>query len=443
MLGPTRPVEPLVSLRRDLGPLVDAATARGLTDALDQLAASLPSSSCLVVEAEGISVQHRGDLALVPASGHKLLTAVALLAGLGEDTRLTTSLVTTAPVVDGVLQGDLHLLGGADPLLGTAAYATRRPDRPVPHTDVGRLAEAVAAAGVVRIAGAIVVDDTRHDVTRYHPAWPPRYAAQGQVGPASAAAVDDGFVSFPPTAPAPVAAPDPARHAGEVLLAELAVRGVAVSGGVGVGQAPASGPTRRDLATVASRSVGELVRQLLLDSDNGTAEILVRELGLVRLGEPTFEGGARALAQVLAEEAMLPPGTVVVDGSGLATDNRSSCATLLAALDHPRLTPHLPEGLPLAGRTGTLSERFRGTAADGRLRAKTGTLNDVAALVGLVGDPEDPTARFALVINGPAIGAAGPTLAAQARLAELLTAPPPAPDVSALSPRGQRAEPDS
>jgi len=116
----------------------------------------------------------------------------------------------------------------------------------------------------------------------------------------------------------------------------------------------------------------------------------------------TFEGGTAAVAQVLAELGVPTDGLALLDGSGLSRGSRIAPETLgallaMAAGDDadPRLRP-LVTGLPIAGFSGTLAQRF-GTAADGGagagvVRAKTGTLTGVSSLAGVVarGDGSPP-----------------------------------------------------
>ncbi|MEZ5137835.1 MAG: D-alanyl-D-alanine carboxypeptidase [Acidimicrobiales bacterium] len=163
---------------------------------------------------------------------------------------------------------------------------------------------------------------------------------------------------------------------------------------------------------------------MLLRSDNHIAEQLLKELGVVAEGRGETAAGARAVAAWTASVGAATPGSVVVDGSGLDPTNATSCQGLVAALDALGPDGVVGRGLPVAGRTGTLAGRFAATAAAGRLRAKTGTLDDVRALAGFVELPEG-TATFAFVANGQ-VGER--TQAVEAFLAELLaTWRPPCP----------------
>lgn len=432
-----RPVTPVLSLRRDPVPLADATAERRLRDGVDAFLATQPADTCLHVDAGEIVIEHRVDDLQSPASSQKLLTAVAALTELGPDHTYETVVATAAPVVDGALMGDLHLIGGGDPILSTPAYAGRFLSQPQIYSDIGALADAVVAAGVIRIDGAVVGDEQRYDTVRYHPAWPSRFIAQDQTGPLSALSVNDGFASFPDRGRGPVVpADDPARLGAEVLTAELAARGVAVLGPARSGHAP---PEAVPIGSHRSPTVAEVVAQMLRESDNATAELVMKELGLRRGGTGTFEAGARAVEHILQELGLPIADGWVVDGSGLAGGDQVTCAAIDALLAHDPTEAVVRSGLAVAGELGTLRNRFLDTPLEGRLRAKTGTLNQVTALAGYVAAPEDEPVRFTLIANVAEpdridLGA----IAAQEQLATVLAAHPDRPDLDELRPRPPR-----
>jgi D-alanyl-D-alanine carboxypeptidase/D-alanyl-D-alanine-endopeptidase (penicillin-binding protein 4) len=425
------PSVPVLSLRRDLGALADQVAERRLRQGLDAFLATQPPDSCLAVHAGDVRVHHRSADPQVPASTLKLLTGVAALLQLGPDFTHVTRVSASAPPSAGVVAGDLHLVGAGDPLLALGEYASRY-RLPQPFSDLRRLADAVVAAGVTRVDGAIVGDDSRYDAVRYHPAWPPRFITQDQTGPLSALSVNDGFAAWPPKGDQPVEpAPDPAALGAEVLRALLAERGVAVAGGARSGPAP---PDATLVAEHAGLPLADVVGQMLRESDNATAELLLKELGLQVRGAGTFDDGARAAAMVLAEAGFDLTGVRMVDGSGLAGSNAVDCGLLVELLEHPATQDAMRAGMPVAGETGTLAERFIGSPAAGRLRAKTGSLNQVSGLAGYVdgGDGEITFAFLANVAEPARIGL--DTITAQERLGTVLAAHPDRPDLTALEP---------
>jgi serine-type D-Ala-D-Ala carboxypeptidase/endopeptidase (penicillin-binding protein 4) len=149
-----------------------------------------PEDTCLSVSIDGVrSFAHREADPQVPASVLKLLTAGAVLDRIGPDARFRTRATSTAPLVDGVLRGDLHLVGDGDP---TLVARIARPGRPA--TDLGDLADQLVAVGVRAIDGRILGDGSRYDALTVVPSWPERYIRQGQVGPLAALVVDAGAV---------------------------------------------------------------------------------------------------------------------------------------------------------------------------------------------------------------------------------------------------------
>jgi D-alanyl-D-alanine carboxypeptidase/D-alanyl-D-alanine-endopeptidase (penicillin-binding protein 4) len=334
-----------------------------------------------------------------------------------------------------VVAGDLFLVGGGPADLGTPDWPTMAPGtRPRVVHDIGPLVDAIAGAGVTRIAGSVVGDGTRYDDQRYNPAIAARLVDQDQVGPVSGLMVNDGFADFAPsrTNAATVPASDPAADAARVLTDQLVARGIAVGGPGRSGAAPEEATT---VATMVSPPVRQLVADMLTTSDNEAAEAALKEIGVATRGEGSWAAGAAGLAGLLDEAGVPIDGLRVVDGSGLSTEDRLSCDALAHVLTRPGTGPVLRDGLAVAGRTGTLADRFAGTPVAGRLRAKTGTLRNVTALAGQVEARQGRALAFAYVANvaDPAevtadeVGIQG--------LAEILLAYPRGVDLAALGPR--------
>ena len=150
-----------------------------LAAALQPIAASLTDSSCLRVTVDGEQiVDVHGDTPLIPASTLKLLTASVALDVLGADHKYTTTVQAAAAPVGGVVNGDVWLVGGGDPLLATHDYLGMFRHPPDPVTPLESLADSIVAAGVTQITGRIVGDESRYDAERYVPSWPKRYISR-------------------------------------------------------------------------------------------------------------------------------------------------------------------------------------------------------------------------------------------------------------------------
>lgn len=381
-----------------------------------------------VLEAPGgrILAEHEAERGFAPASNGKLVTAAVALATLGAEHRFATELWVRGPVEDGVLRGEVRLVGGGDPAFGTKAQ-------------FDAIAAALRAHGVQRIVGRVVGDDAwLADEHRGH-GWQWDHLDQDFAAPfgglccrgntiAVHVAVDAGACRVrldPPVGPQPwvdvgivdagqpaqlvvrrplgsdrievvgelaadaapqvvrIAVHEPAPFAAAVLQHELAGRGIAfdeLPDVVAVGA-----PTC--LATSPSASFGELLQPLLGSSDNLVAEQLWRGAARHATGAGDTAAAARLTSDVLAGLAVPVAGLVPADGSGLSRRNliqpRQLTALLSAGWRAPWREPFFA-ALPLAGVSGTLQKRFREGPAHGRVRAKTGSIARVVCLSGYV-----------------------------------------------------------
>jgi D-alanyl-D-alanine carboxypeptidase/D-alanyl-D-alanine-endopeptidase (penicillin-binding protein 4) len=358
-------------------------------------------SSCLSVSVGGASLYTRnGDKAVVPASTEKLVTGTIALDRLGGDTRFQTKVVAPTAATAGVVTGDLTLVGGGDPLLATDAVIAIRNLGPETHpTRLDALADEVKAAGVTRITGRVVGDESRFDNLRVVPSWPARFVEQEQSGPLSALGVNDGY-DWTITAPGKGTrrrSSEPALSAAQQFAELLRARGITIDGAIGVGTAPAGATT---VASIDSAPLADIVDEMLLTSDNQTAELLAKELGRHAGGGGSTAAGVAAIRARMGELGLSTPATNIVDGSGLDPTNRATCSELVKVLDHAGgPDSQIGRGLPIAGESGTLRGRFVGTAVQGKLRAKTGRLNGVSSLAGYVPMASGETATFSFVVN--------------------------------------------
>jgi serine-type D-Ala-D-Ala carboxypeptidase/endopeptidase (penicillin-binding protein 4) len=363
---------------------------------------------------------------LAPASTEKLLTGAAALHVLGPSHVFTTRVAALAAPVDGVIHGDVYLVGGGDPVLATPSYRARLAANPVtasePTTALADLAGALAAAGVQRIDGAVVADDSRYDAVRYLPSLKP--SERSDIGPLGALTVDDGI------GPSGIPTDDPALLTARALGALLTERGVSVAGTTRRGIAPAGVTT---LASVRSPRLDAIVESMLTVSDNYTAELLVRAVGLRVTGVGSTAAGLPAVIATLTRLGLPTAGVSLADGSGLSPENRVTCAALLGAIElgDRTETRALRVGLAVAGRTGTLAMRFIGDPLAGRLRAKTGRINGVVGLAGVVPTPAGQV-RFAFLANGDFSVAGGEAL--QDQIAHLVASYPVVPQTRRLVP---------
>lgn len=443
---PSTTATPVLSIRRVPTVLRSSIGAQRLQTTVAEIMSNpdlvgSEDRSCVLVESAGrIVEQVDADREVIPASTLKLLTATAALSTMAPTHRFTTDVRATSQIADGTLDGDLWLVGGGDPLLESLAYtATRKHPKGV-ATSLDALADAVVATGLRTITGRVIGDDRLFDDVRVVPTWKQSYVTDGEVGPIGGLIVDDNFTVVGAGGARLAAQNVPADAAGSFQRL-LEARGVTIAGkAVGAARSAPDATTSApvSVATATSVPLTDVVAEMLRESDNTTAEVLLKHVSLASGASPGATlTGASALRHSLTL-AGTPPAEVaalrMVDGSGLDRGDRATCRLLLGAVrDQPETGP-LIGGLAIMGVNGTLRERLRGTDAEGRVKAKTGTLNGVSSLVGVTVGSDGRRVSFALVLNGLVSTAAGVT--AGDALASALVAFPVAPEAATLAPVG-------
>lgn len=409
---------------------------------------------------------------LVPASTAKLLTLAVAAEAVGWDYRFDTSLFTTGPIVDGVLRGDLVVVGSGDPSIGGRG-----------GDDLGDLIDAVTARGIRRVDGRVVADDSlvEEPAPGREWAWSDLGLGYGSVAGALNYQENRFDVTIAPArtpgAPALISASAEGLDAvvNEVLTdiagAEASIRPVLPAGSsrvrlvgsVPAGAAPATlsvavaNPTawfatslrRRLLAagvevddaaydadalplpldwrearllhTHRSRPLRDLARPLMQESINLYGE------AILRLATGPF--GARSTAAALdavhrrLDAWGVPAGAVqLLDGSGLSRRDVVSAGALATVLARMHAAPEASDwlaSLPLAGREGTLRARLLGTPAEGVARAKSGTMSNIRSLAGYVPTGAGRAVSFAVVLNNHEGSPAEATAAIDRLVAEI------------------------
>ncbi|MCZ4498651.1 MAG: dacB [Marmoricola sp.] len=376
------------------GSLAPAAVRRALAPYLSDDALGSHVAVRVTELGSGRVVFRRGPASVIPASTNKLLTGAAALEALGPMTRFRTSVVGSG--------SRIVLVGGGDPFLASRpAKATTYPARANLVVLARRTAAALKAQGTTKVS--LGYDASRFTGPAVNPHWPADYVPDGVVPPISALWVDeakDGAGRY---------VTDPAAVAAGAFGKALGRQGITVTG-LRELAAEAGAPT---LASVSSAPVGEIVQQTLTVSDNNAAEVLARQVG-VAAGDASFAGSEKAVFAVLRGLGVRTAGSRAFDGSGLSRDNRLTPAMLTDVLraaasgDHPRLREVIT-GLPVAGFTGSLANRFDegAAAARGRVRAKTGTLTGVHGLAGIASDVDGNLMVLVLVADRVPTSGAG------------------------------------
>jgi D-alanyl-D-alanine carboxypeptidase/D-alanyl-D-alanine-endopeptidase (penicillin-binding protein 4) len=351
------------------------------------LSSRLKSGGALVVDpATGtVLYESAATTPLTPASNVKLATAAAALSVLGPTHRIPTTVV--------VSDRDVYLVGGGDPTLASASS--------IPGTPTLRdLADATVRQVGAGTALRLHYDDSLFTGPTLARGWSSSYPAVGEVAPVTALMVDQGRRT--PSSRSRVK--DPARQAARQFAQLLRNGGVTVSS---LDRATAPGDATV-IAKVESPAVSSIVQTMLTDSENTYAEALGHLVGKAGVGEASFDGGARATRDALSSLGFDVSGYRLADASGLSSDNRLTARTLAGILtgvvrgEHPQIAS-IASGLPVAGFTGTLADRYVTPATQagrGFVHAKTGTLTGVVAESGIVLDATGRQIVFSFLATG-------------------------------------------
>ena len=319
--------------------------------------------------------QQNGNRPLAPASNEKLPLTYAALMRLGTAFRIETDVLGQGEQEGTQWTGTLVLKGNGDPTLSRA--------------DLRALAAQVKSLGIRRVTGGVAGDESAYDTRRIVAGWKPSFFMD-ESPPLSALVVDRARVGSLVTR-------TPALAAATAFRDALRNAGVAVAGPVRT--APADEWSEL-LASVSSPTLAAMVRFMDRESDNFTAEMLLKQLGLAELDRGTSSAGATVVTQTLAEAGVPMTGVRIVDGSGLSRLDRLTTNALGSLLKiawaDPAVRPALLAALPVAGVNGTLEHRLLKPPARGRVLAKTGTTDSASSLSGYVSDRY----AFAVMQNG-------------------------------------------
>jgi len=330
-------------------------------------------SMSISIADNGLSVYRRADtVARRPASNEKLLLSMALLQRLGPDARITTDAAATS-VSDGVVTGNLWLLGHGDPGLTS--------------TRIDTLAREVVAAGVTRITGRVMGSRAYFAHDWWAPGWKPDF-------PRDEVALPTALTLNGNTSKG-VHIKDPELRAASALAQRLRAHGVRIGGGPAGAGMPPSG--LHAVASIQSPPLATMLRSMDVFSINFYAETLGKRLAVAQYGGAgTIAHAAAAIRQYAASAGVR---ISAFDSSGLSYSNRITASEMVALLRNAETKPwigDLRRALPAAGQ-GTLTGRLGGV----RVRAKTGTLDGVSALSGWVWiGQEGRWAEFSMLSSG-------------------------------------------
>ncbi len=420
-----------------LGCWLAALPAQELERAIQAAEALGARTGVAVVDDQGhVLFRHRAAEAFAPASNLKVLSAAAVLQGLGADHAFVTRFALRAGRLVVTASGDPNWITGSahspDVIFGEVAAALQRmqvttlrgidydagtfvgPDRPAtwPQDQLytyycaptgpfvleqGTFSVAIAASSGatadLHIAAPLTDLPVRNSVQMVNAA---KGATYGAIDQGTLVQVRGKFYRRSSPVTIRTAAADPATWYDAALRRALGRAGITIEPGATV--SAADGVVHEYRTAIASA-----ILRMLEDSSNFDAEQCVRVLGQHTAGDGSLAGGLGAMhAQLKVLLGSIPEGVVLQDGSGLSKNSRVTPAMLVAALSAVQRGHGgkvLRDALPIAGRTGTLEGRFEHTDLVGRVHAKTGWIRGASALSGLVERRDGSVRWFSILMN--------------------------------------------
>ncbi|MBT2694830.1 D-alanyl-D-alanine carboxypeptidase/D-alanyl-D-alanine-endopeptidase [Bacillus sp. ISL-55] len=443
---PAKAVEPSGQLSTELGRLL---TNEPVLDG------ALAGVSIRSAEDGKILYEHIGDTRLQPASVLKMFTAAAAYSVLGAEYRFTTEVLADGKIDGGRLSGDFYLRGMGDPTLLAA--------------DFDEMAKKLKNKGIKKVSGNLVVDDSWYDDVRYSEdlTWNDEhqyYGAQvsaltaspnqdydagtvivnilpGKKGKATnitlepetdyvtilneTVTVDSGgkhevkierehgsnSILVRGTIPVNahkarewVAVWEPSLYAGSLFKKSLEDHGIKVVGKIITGRAT---ETMTKLISHKSMPLADLMIPFMKLSNNGHAEVLVKEMGKVDHGDGSWEKGLEVMETELSRIGVDTSRLVLRDGSGISHANlipANEVSKLLFLAQKEEWFPAFQRSLPVAGVElrmvgGTMRNRLKEAHLKDRVSAKTGTLTGVSTLAGYVKTNSGDTLIFSVLLN--------------------------------------------
>ncbi|KMV34759.1 serine-type D-Ala-D-Ala carboxypeptidase [Franconibacter pulveris 1160] len=433
------------------------ASAANVEEYINQLPAG--ANLALMVQKIGASapqIDYHSQQMALPASTQKVITALAALLQLGPDYRFTTTLESRGEVDSGVLKGDLIARFDGDPtfkrqdlrnmvaalkragiqkiegnvLIDTSVFASHDKAPGWPWNDMTQCFSAPPAAAIVdrncfsvSLYSAPKANDLAFiRIASYYPVTMfsqvrtlPRGSSDAQYceldvvpGDLNRYTLTGCMVQRADPLPLAFAIQDGASYAGAILKAELKEAGISYSGTL-LRQTLANQPGTV-LASKQSAPLHDLLRIMLKKSDNMIADTVFRTIGRNFYGvQGTWRAGADAVRQILRQKAGVDLGnSIVVDGSGLSRHNLISPATMMQALQYIAQNDsqlNFISMLPLAGHDGSLQYRagLHEAGVDGKVSAKTGSLQGVYNLAGFITTASGQRMAFIQYLSGYAV----------------------------------------
>jgi len=439
-----------------LSPVERLAEQIDLQIAIPELNTALVGIMVQSAETGEILYQHNAHTLMMPASNEKILTSAAALLNFGPDFLYETQIFTTGKIEQGILKGDLIIVGSGDP---TISY------RFCENSDslfvFQSWADSLKAKGIHKIEGDIIGIDDAFDDELIGYGWTMNnlsYSYSAQIGGLN---FNENYATVKIVADSAggniniTVSPDfnylqinhqlefneeetkiliervpetnlieitgtikpgdiyiqrmsihnPTRYFVSGLKWELSQLGVEVTGKVIDGDELSSKSRlaqKELLFSHQSFPFKEVLKILLKESQNLYAESLVKLLGFHFGNEGSFAEGEKIIKQTLRRFGVEEDSFSFMDGSGLCRYNYISPAHLIKIFRRMYFHPYgkiFHDCLPIAGVDGTIGYRMKGTTAQGKIFAKTGTISNVRCLSGYATTADGETLVFSTMFN--------------------------------------------
>lgn len=323
---------------------------------------------------------HNANASLIPASIMKSVTTAALLDKAGADYRYHTGIFIDGPLDMGILRGNLIIKGSCDPSINSQA-------EPFGQNIIEEITDALRLAGINKIEGRIIIDESDFDC-------PPRPSSWAPADFKESYGTGIHAFNYQNNANGKRSVENPSNIFIRDLKAALAREMINVDNkDVGVGE-------RQQIFDHVSPPVDEIMRSCMMRSDNMFAEAMLRTYGKLEGKDGSTDAAATREFAYWVDKGVPTDGVTIIDGSGLSRNNRVTAEFMEAVLRQMSGDATYASFFPLAGQEGTLVKFLAETPLDSYIAMKTGSMKGIQCYAGYKLDDEYvPTHVVVIIMN--------------------------------------------
>ena len=343
---------------------------------------------------------HNAGKLFMPASNQKILTSTVALAQLGPEYRFATTFVTRGKIANGVLEGDLIVIGRGDPTVSDRVKGNAM-------AFMQSVADSVVARGIHRINGSVRAGGNAFPDSIYGYGWEWDDIHGESAAPVDELEFNEGMIQHTvhvggrDTLVA-IATESPTNSYLDALTSGLVKRGVVLSESKALTGFDSLTTPLDTIYKFYSPPLRDILKPFLKPSQNQIGEALIKTLGLEKTGVGMTDSGAVVMKRQLAAWGIDSMSTVIYDGSGMSRHDLVTPEAIVKILIGIQRDPSFAafyDALPIAGVDGTVRTRMVGTVAANNIHAKTGTLEFVRSLSGYVTTAVGEKLVFSMLSN--------------------------------------------